>query len=151
MKKPSIPQVLNRLLTTQHRSLPMYLTSASPWIHRGDEEALAALHHIVADQQALSRRIAEYLLDHHWRVEPGEFPIEWTSLHDCSVDYLIGRVLQEQRRAIAIIESCVADLHGDPAARALAEEVLGAARAHLESLEELGQDCAKAALPTSAA
>ena len=42
-----------------------------------------------------------------------------------------------QKQDIAAIQQCVADLAGDPAGRALAEEVLGNARGHLESLEEL--------------
>ncbi len=61
----------------------------------------------------------------------------FTDTHDLSLDYLLTEMAYYQKQDIAAIERCVADLAGDPEARALAEEALGNARGHLASLEEL--------------
>ena len=134
--------VLNRLLTIVHRSLPMYLAEVPPWMGPNGSHAWKALAHIVNDLKAYSGRIADYLLDHHWRIELGPYPMEFTGLHDCSLDYLVGRLVELARRDIAKIEECVRELRDDPPARTLAEEVLGAARGHLEALMELERSVA---------
>jgi hypothetical protein len=136
MTKLGTYHALNRLLTILYRSLPMYLTFASPWTHRGDEKALATLRHIVEDQKQLAARVAQQVLN-IGPTEIGEYPIEFLDTHDLSLDYLLKLLVGYQKRDVAAIELCVADLAGDRPAAALAEEALGSARGHLESLEEL--------------
>ena len=128
---------LNRLLTTLYRSLPMYLTDATPWTHTGDERIVETLGHIVADQKAACARIAKYLQDEQVPVELGDYPMSFTDLHDLSLDYLVSRLIRACQQDIAIIEDCACQVSGSPAAQRLVEEALGAARAHLESLGEL--------------
>jgi hypothetical protein len=132
-----IHHTLNRLLTTLHRSLPMYLTYACPWTHRGDERAVTALKSIVENQKELAGRVAQFILSRHETIEMGEYPIEFLDTHDLSLDYLLTRLVEFQKRDVAAIERCVAELQKDRQAAALAEEALGAARGHLETLEEL--------------
>jgi hypothetical protein len=128
---------LNRLLSTLYRSLPMYLTDATPWIHRGDERIVATLRRVVADQKALCARVARFLQDHQAPVDMGDYPMAFTDLHDLSLDYLVSRAIRCQEQAIATIEGVVREVGADAAARTLAEETLGASRAHLEALMEL--------------
>jgi hypothetical protein len=128
---------LNRLLVIIYRSLPMYLADAVPWMHPGDEKAKHVLNHIVADYRMYAGRIADMLLAGRARFSFGEYPMVFTDTHDLSLDYLIGELTYYQKQDVVAIEKCVADLKGDAAARTLAEEVLGNARGHLESLEEL--------------
>jgi len=137
MPRHSTSQVLNRVLATLYRSLPMYLQWSCPWVHSGDERAVAAVKRIVDDQMALCRRISEHILEHHDRIDLGEYPTSFTSLHDVAIDYLIGRLVECQKDDIRVLERCVSQLDHDPPARSLAEEALGAARGHLESLQEL--------------
>jgi hypothetical protein len=115
----------------------MYIRYASPWTHDGDTRAMAAIGHIVADHETLSRRIAVAIFERHGVLNPGEYPMSFTGIHDVSLDYLVLRLIECQRADLAAIEQCIADLRDDPQARATAEECLGAARGHLESLEEL--------------
>ncbi len=61
----------------------------------------------------------------------------FTDTHDLSLDYLVNELVDYQRQDIAAIEKCVVDLNADGNGRALAEEVLGNARGHFESLKEL--------------
>jgi hypothetical protein len=128
---------LNRLLVTLHRSLPMYLADAAPWTRHGDERAEKVLGHIVADYQMYSGRIAELLLSRRQLAGFGEYPMVFTDTHDLSLDYLIGELIFYQKQDIAAVQDCALTLQNDPAGRTLAEEVLGNARGHLESLGEL--------------
>jgi hypothetical protein len=142
MDKLGTYQALNRLLTIIYRSLPMYLTYACPWTHRGDEKAVATLSHIVDDQKQLSNRIAEHIL-RLGPIDMGEYPLDFPDTHDLGLDYLIIKLVQCQKNDVAALEHCVVDLKGDRTAAALAEEALGAARGHLESLEELAVEVAR--------
>lgn len=128
---------LNLLLTTHYRSLPMYLTYATPWTHHGDERIVEALRHIVADQKDTCARIAKLLQDSQAPVDTGDYPMGFTDLHDLSLDYLMSRLIRCQAEDLATISACLPRLAGDPAAHSLAEEALGAARAHQESLSGL--------------
>jgi hypothetical protein len=135
MSKQSTHRALNRLLTVLERSLPMYLSYARPWTHPGDEKAVKTLKHIVEDQQQMAERVGQAVLD-LGPIELGEYPIEFYDWHDLSLDFLLSKLVICQKRDIARIESCVSELQADRAAAALAEEALGAARGHLEALEE---------------
>ncbi|MBI2826048.1 MAG: hypothetical protein HYX69_15290 [Planctomycetia bacterium] len=137
MAKPDAINVLNRLFEILHRSLPTYLTDACPWTHPGDEKASEALGHIVADQRSMAGRVAELIDARGGRVAMGSFPMQFTDTNLLSLDYLLRELVRCQRADVAAIEKCVRDVSGDREARALAEEVLGAERAHLEVLEEL--------------
>lgn len=129
--------VLNRLLVTLYRSLPMYLKQVDPWVRHGQVRARDVLATIVADQERDCQRIAKLNLDRYSRIETGDFPMEYTDLHFLSLDYLVGELIRHQKQDISTIEQCVSALQHDPAGRTLAQEVLGSERAHLEMLEEL--------------
>lgn len=137
MNKPDSCRVLNRLLALHCHSLAMYVKIASPWMNQSDAPAIAAIGHLVNDQEALARRLFEAISERHGLAETGEFPMSFTGIHDVALDYLIGRLIDHQKRDITEIERCVSGLNHDPQARALAEECLGAAKGHLETLEEL--------------
>lgn len=128
---------LNRLLVIIYRSLPMYLADAVPWMHPGDEKAKHVLNHIVMDYRLYSGRIVDSLLARRERFTFGEYPMVFTDTHDLSLDYLMSELVDYQSQDVVAIEKCVADLKTDANGRALAEEVLGNARGHLESLKEL--------------
>ncbi len=63
--------------------------------------------------------------------------MDFTDMHDLSLDYLVKDVIVWQQRGVNRIEQIVAALENDRVARELAQEVLGAERAHLEALAEL--------------
>jgi hypothetical protein len=149
--RPDPIDVLGRLFRILYRSLPMYLAGSDPWTHPGDESAAKVLADIVADQQLYAGRIAEAILLKRGRVDNGDFAMEFTELNMLAFDYLLMEMARRQRQDIAAIERCVADLAGDLELQVLAEEVLGNARGHLESLQEVvkrrGDDKMKLATP----
>ncbi|MCA9153971.1 MAG: hypothetical protein KDA55_05095 [Planctomycetales bacterium] len=137
MSAPDLNAILNRLLILHGRSLPMYLSYAHPVLARGEDAAGDVLRQIVADQQGLADRIGEMILECNGELVHGEFPMVYTGYHDVSFDFLLPKLIQQQIRDISIISRCSEALSQHPRAKALADEALGAAKAHLESLEEL--------------
>ena len=63
--------------------------------------------------------------------------MEFTSLHDLSLDYLLGKLVQHQEETIREIDRCVGQLQTIPTIQAIAQEALGEAKGHLDSLREL--------------
>ena len=144
MAAQSTIDALNRLVAIHNRSLPMYLNYASPMWHRGDEDARQTLEQIVAAQKATIARLGELILDMNGVVAPSSFPTVFTGYHDLSFEFLLTKLIAYQRRDMALIEECVGELTTMPIAKAVAEEALGEAQAHLEMLQELRRPAAAA-------
>lgn len=128
---------LNRLIEIHNRSLPVYLASARPWSRPSDQAARQVLRLIADDHLRTVDRLAQLVLDYGGRVQLGEFPMDYTGLHDLSMAYVLSEVIREQRRDIRDIERCIDQLRLAPLARAAAEETLGAAKGHLDNLLEV--------------
>lgn len=139
MQKNDPLQALNELLTLLYRSLPMYLAEARPWVQRGAEKLSAAVSAIAGDQCLFAHRVAQAIVDLGGHPGPGSFPYQFTSVHDLGIDYLLQRLIECQRYDITRIGRCVEDLAETPQYAALAEEILGNARGHLETLEQLSK------------
>ena len=136
--KSPVP-VLNRLLALHHRSLPQYLCSATPWTTASDSQAIQVLREIAEDQRWIADQIGAMILSEAGRPNMGEYPMSFTGLHDLSLQHLVGEVTVRQRKEIESIQECVDQLSHAPAARAVAENALGAAKGQLQNLEELDQ------------
>jgi hypothetical protein len=135
-------RILNQLLVLHHRSLARYLSYASPTWLRGDDPARKTLETIAADQQERADQLGEMIVQEGGTVHFGGFPMHFTSYHDLSFDFLLDRLLEHHQRDVQRMQACVDQLNGFPTVRALAQEALGAARGHLELLEELKQQAA---------
>lgn len=114
----------------------MYLSSAPPHRGVGDERLWEAIRHIMSDQSLMIDKIADYVESLDGTPNMGEFPMEFTSMHDLSIDYMTQQLLDRQQREVELIEMMSADLESGSPAKALAQEALGAAKAHVESLQE---------------
>jgi hypothetical protein len=139
MNPPVTEEILNRLMVMHHRSLPTYLRDAPPWMgsDRRNGEARAVLSSIARDHESLVDEIGELLLERNWVLHYGEYPLKYTAYHDLSLDFVLDRLIEQQRLNVERIEQSVGQLERDPVGRALAERALGAAKAHLEQLQAL--------------
>jgi hypothetical protein len=144
MPSTSTIDVLNQLYVLHHRSLPQYLHYAPPHELRRNAQASAVLAQIVADQTRTADRLATMVLDAGGLVDPGEFPMSFTGLHDLSVSYLVRQVIDRQRRHIAACERLAGQLTMAPYAQAAAREAVGEAKGHLDNLLELTAEPAAA-------
>ena len=113
----------------------MYFTSAPPHRQLGTEKAWETLQHIIADQKLMIDKIADQVESLDGTPNRGEFPMEFTAMHDLGMEYLLERALERQQNEISTIER-LSELATDESAKALCQEALGAAKAHAESLEE---------------
>jgi hypothetical protein len=129
--------VLGRLVRILCRSLPIYLESARPFPTRDTQAARDAVASLAADEQLFTRRVAGAIRELGGPVELGHFPLRFTSIHDLDVPFLLKEVVEHHRRDVAAIEDCTRELVATPPLQSLAEEILGNARGHLESLEAL--------------
>lgn len=137
MNQPSTNALLNHLLAILCRSFPQYLKYSRPYVPPGRGALMETINAIVSDQNGLIERIGHLLEDAHTAARRGEFPMEFTDLHDLSIDFLIGSAISYQEQDIAKISELVEQLRLAPAAQSLAEEALGMAKGHLDSLREL--------------
>jgi bacterioferritin (cytochrome b1) len=129
--------VLNRLYQTLSRSLPVYLADARPFA-RGESQPLKdELARVAADQLALADRVALRIVELADHPEPGGFPMQFTSVHDLEIDFLLRRVIEIQRRDIEALKECAVALADQPQLQSLAEEAIGNAEGHLEIMEEM--------------
>jgi hypothetical protein len=144
LSEPDSNQVLNNVLVTLHRSLAAYLSFADPWVAYGNEEPRRILTRIVADKEQFVARLTALLDARRHTIDFGEFPMEFTSLHDVSLEYLLSQLIEHQRRDVQTIESALAQLAGDTEGRSLVEEILASSRRHLQSLEGLTRQPAAA-------
>ena len=138
MSQPATTILLNRLLAIVGRSFPQYLQYSRPYIPSpGRDNLVEALDAIVADQNGVAERIGQLLKDAQAPLRSGEFPMEYTDLHDLDIDYLMQLAVKYQEQDIAAISGIAEQLTLAPAAQALAEEALGMAKGHLDTLREL--------------
>jgi hypothetical protein len=131
-------RLLDRLFGIHYRSFALYVADAGPVNDgtRADESAARALRDLVESNLLYSRRLAEAILDRHGDVERDSYPMEFTDKNFLSLEYLVRELSEYQRRDVAAIERVVQAMgDDDPEAKELAQEALGAAKAHLEALE----------------
>jgi len=128
---------LNRLLAIHCKSFPQYVRWSRPYVPPGRAEELEALEALAQDQDVLAERISRMIIDGDALPRTGEFPMEFTDLHDLDIDYLVRAAVGYQEQDVAAIEQLVERLQTAPAAKAIAEEALGMAKGHLDTLREL--------------
>jgi hypothetical protein len=129
--------VLNRLFRMLCRSLPAYLADAKTGGWPDRESIRAAVERLAADQRMYAERVAEAITARGGRPDPGGFPTEFAAKNDLSLAFLLREVVASQREETAAIGQCVGQLEGESALHALAEEILGNAKGHLEILAEM--------------
>ncbi len=134
------PRLLNQLLAIVSRSFPQYLQFSRPYVPEGREDVTETLASMVADQDGIAQRIGQMILDGDSLPRSGEFPIEYTDTHDLNIDFLVNMTIAYQRQDISAISDLAEQLQLAPAAKSLAEETLGMAKGHLESLREIASE-----------
>jgi hypothetical protein len=143
MPTPTTIDILNRLYVLHHRSLAVYLHYAQPHRLSRDARAAAVLAQMASDHERTADKLASMILDANGQVDPGEFPMSFTGLHDLSVEYLVRQLIDRQKKHIAACEKLADMLALAPFAQAVAREAIGEAKGHLDNLTEL--DAAPAA------
>jgi len=145
MKSYETLPVLNRLLNCLSRSLPAYLAETSTYENPDSAPIRAAIDRLASDQRRYADRVAEAIVARGGRPNPGRFPREFTAKNDLSVSYLLHDVIDLLDQDIALFEQYAKELEGAASLHALAEEILGNAKGHLDALLELAKNQVEAA------
>jgi hypothetical protein len=135
----AVTRQLNRLLEIHACSLPMYMLDAGSWASQApkDSELLQAMNNIVIGNKNLSQKIAATIMDLGGVVSSPTFPMVFTDMNFLSLDYMAREVLALQIRDLAEIEKIVWNVSSNADAKAVAQEALGEAKAHMEALDTI--------------
>ena len=140
MNAPKPTDLLNRLLAIVTRSFTQYIRYARPYIPPGQRDVEETIDAIISDQESLTDRICQMIIDADQIPHRGDFPMQFTDKHDLSVDYLLDIARDYVRQDIESLDRLIEQMQQAPAAKALAEEVRGMAKGHLETLRELVEE-----------
>ena len=106
---------------------------------RDGEAGMDVLNAIADADFQMVDRIGAMIIELQGVVRYGEFPHRFADWHDLSLSFILEKATLLQKLDIERIQTCVQWLEGAPRAKALAQEALGEAKAHLEALEEVDQ------------
>jgi hypothetical protein len=137
LESPRVASVLNRLLRTLCRSLGMYVEEIKPWSLAADEPVWVAIGRLAADSRMYARRVAEAIIEHGGQPDPGAYPLQFATLNDLGMEFFLRQIVVHLQRDQQVVCECVAELAQAADVRALAEEVHGNLRGHIELLEAL--------------
>jgi hypothetical protein len=135
LASPAAVSVLNRLLQTLYRSLALYVEEIKPWSLAGHEAVWTAIGRVAADSRMYSQRVAEAIIEHGGQPNPGPYPLKFATLNDVGLEFFLREIIVHLRRDQKVVGQCAAELVGESAAHALAEEAFGNLRGHIELLE----------------
>jgi hypothetical protein len=142
--------LLNRLLVRIYRGVMQYAVECWPWSAAADANGVEppeqrAIEKMAARQQQFIGRLVGLLSKRRAAVDFGVYP-DNSELHYVSLDYMIGKLIADEERLVAELESAQKGLQGDPEAAKLVAELLAAEKQHLAQLRDLA---AKAPAGTS--
>jgi hypothetical protein len=132
-------ELLNQLLWLHFRSLPAYLIDAMPYVAQGDEPLERVLREIATEQAAMGNRLADAMVERGNLPEFGTFPMEFTGLHDLSVEYLLSEVVRRQARLSADVLSIASRIGSGSYARDLVLAAADQAQKHLQRVRSLAE------------
>ena len=128
---------LNDVLIRIHRNLLQYAGECWPWSAVDHAEEQAVIFEMVAEQRDETHDLVWILQQRGWNVEFGTYPTDYTDLHYISLEYLLDRLVAEQKQLIQDVESAIVDCAEDPRGRTLLETLRPRLRNRLDKLHAL--------------
>jgi hypothetical protein len=129
--------LLQEVLRREGRSELMYVAEAYPWAAARGEAARAALQALTREESDALTALGRWLMRQRVPLPYlGAFPTGFTTINFLALDYLLPRLRDLQREAVARLER---DAHAatSPEARAQLESLLALKKRHLATLESL--------------
>ena len=129
--------VLEGILRHEGRSLLQYVSEAFPWIAIGTDETLTKLQQLTREERDTVTTLGRFLARQR-RTVPflGAFPMTFFSMNFVSLDYLLPRLVEVERQALALLERDRSAL-SDATTVAEVDRILTQKRQHLHILEAL--------------
>ncbi len=139
MKSSELVKVLNRLSMIHNRSFPAFLLQSSSWVRGAADKPAEVLKRIAEANQAMVDRLGRDLYEHRAVADQGEFPMYYADWIDLSAAFTVSAAIDELRRDVDDINQCIEALEEEPMMLAVAQEALGEAKGHIDSLVELSE------------
>jgi hypothetical protein len=134
---PRTRTLLQQTFRRESLSMLRYIGEAFPWTVAAGHPALERVAEIVAEDRAATESLGRFLFRR--RIPPsfsGAYPSGFTTMNFLSLEYLLPRLVETQRKAVADLESDVAAV-ADPDAKAELEKLLAVKQLHMSELEAL--------------
>lgn len=129
--------LLQNILRRESRSILLYVAEAYPWTTATQTKTLTDLQQLIAAERAAVADLGRFLVRQRLALPfLPSFPAHFTTINFLSLDFILPRLIEEERRSIADLEDDLALLR-DAAARSEVEKMLALKRRHLPRLEEL--------------
>jgi hypothetical protein len=129
--------LLQEVVGRESRSLLMYVGDAYPWTAAPGDEALVILKDLIAEERRAVAAVGQFLVRRRLPPPfPGSYPSSFTTVNFLSLEYLVPRLVEDQRRLIEQLQRDLAAVR-DPGARVPLEALLAVKRRHLPALEAL--------------
>jgi rubrerythrin len=129
--------VLEASVRRENRSFLQYVAEAFPWTSPAEQNALARIKKLIAEERQGAAALGRFLVRHKLPVPPlGVYPVEFTNFNYVSLDHLLPLLVQFEEKSIAQMES---DLEAvkDSEARAQLHRLLDMKQHHLRELKQL--------------
>ncbi len=129
--------VLNRVASRVYRSLMQYAMECWPWSDAAETPGIElpeekAVKQMAARQRDFVARIAAVLTERGEIVDLGNYP-DFSEMHYVSLDYLLGKLVDDEQRLISDLQAAQKALQGDSAV-GLVNELVAAEKDHFERL-----------------
>jgi hypothetical protein len=129
--------LLQGVLRRESLALLQYIRGAFPWTGAEEQDAWGKLRQVVDEDGQAIAELGQFLVGHRVPLPYiGQFPVDFTSINFVSLDWVLPRLAEEQRREVAALEADLARAT-DAEARAELQRLLDVKRRHLPVLEGL--------------
>ncbi len=125
---------LNQSLIDLARSLLQYVGDC--WLWTADARR-PTINELVERQKIQIGRLADLLAGRQPSVDFGLFPMDYAGLHYVSLDFVLERLIANERAVISSLDETIKACSDDPEAAALLEAILTEERENVNKLQQL--------------
>jgi hypothetical protein len=135
--------LLETVIRREGRSLLQYVSEAYPWAKTAGDTTPDKVRDLARQQRDAVGALTKFLSRRRHTVPYlGPFPMAFTTMNFVSLDYVLPRLADDGRRALAALERDRAAL-ADAEARAELDKLIEQKRRHLKTLEALAESGAR--------
>jgi hypothetical protein len=134
---PRTHAILEDIVRREGRSLLQYVADSFPWTATDEQGALEQLRRMIEAERQATTDLVRFLVRRKFTPPYlGAYPARFTTINFVSLEYLLPRLAQEQRRDIRALEDDLVEVH-DVEVREQVKKLLELKRRHLQTLEQL--------------
>jgi hypothetical protein len=129
--------IFQEIVRRESRSLLQYIHDSYPWTPSGERTALDQIRKLATEQQENAAALGKWLArNRHFMPYLGSYPSAFTTINFVSLDYIIPKLIDDERLGLAHLDADLAVITNS-GARPLVEAIAAKKREHLQVLEAL--------------